>query len=158
YEMLTHEPPFKGKSVIETMTLRLRTDPEPPHKIRKDCPEELSRIVLKAMARDYKARYQTAREMYEDLQDLVRERSGKPRASGTQPAVQKSSGSQQTVPRGSGSQATVPRGSGTQPTVPGNGKKPVIRGPVPPEPEMPLAAVGSAFGVSGSLMEGHAEE
>jgi len=92
YEMLTHELPFKGKSVIETMTLRLRTDPEPPHRLRQDCPPKLSEIVLKAMARDFKARYQSAREMYEDLQDLIRSRGARSRNSGTQPAIPRENG------------------------------------------------------------------
>ncbi len=92
YEMLTHELPFKGKSVIETMTLRLRTDPEPPHRLRADCPPKLSEIVLKAMARDFKERYQSAREMYEDLQDLIRSRSARSRTSGTQPTIQRENG------------------------------------------------------------------
>jgi len=91
YEILTHEPPFKGKSVIETMTLRLRTDPSPPHAIRKDCPPELSKIVLKALARDYHERYQTAREMYEDLQELIRDFNGK-KSSGVHPVVLRGNG------------------------------------------------------------------
>ena len=76
YEMVTGESPFKGKSVIETMTLRLRTDPEEPHEIRQDCPESLSQIILKAMARDSEARYQSADEMHADLEHLVRGSAG----------------------------------------------------------------------------------
>lgn len=70
YEMITGESPFKGKSVIETMTMRLRTNPEPPHHLRMDCPVALSNIVLKAMARDPVQRYQSAAEMLEDLEEL----------------------------------------------------------------------------------------
>ena len=92
YEILTHEPPFKGKSVIETMTLRLRTDPSPPHLIRKDCPPELSKVVLKALARDYKERYQTAREMYEDIQELIRDFNGKSKSGTAHPVVLRGNG------------------------------------------------------------------
>lgn len=67
YEMLTGESPFKGKSVIETMTMRLRTDPVPPHHLRPDCPTLLSNICLKMMARDPEQRYQSARAILEDL-------------------------------------------------------------------------------------------
>ncbi len=67
YEMIAKQAPYKGNNMIEQMTMRLRTDPQPPHKIRLDCPEELSAIILKAMARDLNNRYQTAQEMHDDL-------------------------------------------------------------------------------------------
>lgn len=67
YEMITKQAPYKGNNMIEQMTMRLRTDPQPPHKIRLDCPEGLSTIILKAMARDLESRYQTAQEMHDDL-------------------------------------------------------------------------------------------
>ncbi len=76
YEMVTGEAPFKGKSVIETMTMRLRSDPEPPSSLRSDCPEELDRIVLRAMARDPEERYQQSSEMFADLQILAGGGSG----------------------------------------------------------------------------------
>ncbi len=76
YEMITHEPPFKGKSVVESMTMRLRSDPTPPNKLREDCPKGLSSIVLHAMARDPQLRYQNAREMCEDLLVLQRTLDG----------------------------------------------------------------------------------
>ncbi|HQH29013.1 MAG TPA: serine/threonine-protein kinase, partial [Oligoflexia bacterium] len=74
YEMITTEAPFRGKSVIETMTMRLRTDPEPPHYLRPDCPVALSNIVLKAMARNPERRYQSAAEILDDLEALRRTR------------------------------------------------------------------------------------
>ena len=70
YEMVTGEAPYKGKSVIETMTLRLRTDPEPPHHLRPECPIALSDIILKAMARNPEDRYQSAIEIAADLKEL----------------------------------------------------------------------------------------
>ncbi len=70
YEMITGESPFKGKSVIETMTMRLRSDPEPPHRLRADCPIGLATIVLHAMSRDPERRYQRASEMLRDLQSI----------------------------------------------------------------------------------------
>lgn len=67
YEMITGESPFKGKSVIETMTMRLRSDPEAPHTVRADCPESLSRVVLMSLSRVPESRYQSASEMMQDL-------------------------------------------------------------------------------------------
>jgi len=70
YEMITAETPFRGKSVIETMTMRLKTDPAQPHSLRPDCPIELSRIVMKALTRNPDKRYQAANEMLTDLQNI----------------------------------------------------------------------------------------
>lgn len=70
YEMITGEAPYKGKSVIETMTMRLRSDPDPPHHVRHDTPVGLSNIVLKMMRRDPEKRYQSAREILRDLNAL----------------------------------------------------------------------------------------
>lgn len=71
YEIITGESPFKGDSVYATMTKRLKTDPKPPSALRADCPKELDRIVLKAMARNPEERYQSAAEMFYDLQAVV---------------------------------------------------------------------------------------
>ncbi|OVE80338.1 hypothetical protein BVY02_00485 [bacterium J17] len=73
YEMITGEAPFKGKSVIETMTMRLTTDPVPPTELREDCPPALADIIGKAMARDPEKRYQTAFAMFEDLTAIASE-------------------------------------------------------------------------------------
>jgi len=70
YEMITAETPFRGKSVIETMTMRLKTDPAEPHTLRPDCPVELSRVVMKALTRNPDKRYQAASEMLTDLQNI----------------------------------------------------------------------------------------
>ncbi len=70
YEMITAETPFRGKSVIETMTMRLKTDPAEPHTLRPECPIELSRIVMKALTRNPDKRYQATSEMLTDLQAI----------------------------------------------------------------------------------------
>jgi len=74
YEMIAGESPFRGDSVYATMTKRLKSDPAPPSTSREDCPPELDRIVLKAMARDPETRYQSTLEMYRDLMVLRAER------------------------------------------------------------------------------------
>ncbi|MDD2941448.1 MAG: serine/threonine-protein kinase [bacterium] len=71
YEMITKEPPFRGESVIQTMTMRLRSDPVAPIVLRPECPVALSNIVLKALARDPERRYQTAEEMFVDLDRMI---------------------------------------------------------------------------------------
>jgi serine/threonine protein kinase len=73
FEMVTGEPPFRGDSVYATMTKRLKTDPELPSKLRPECPEELDRVILKAMQREPHLRYQSALEMFIDLQKIANE-------------------------------------------------------------------------------------
>ena len=71
YEMIAGEPPFRGDSVYATMTQRLKKDPAPPSSIRKECPPELDAIVLRAMHRNPEERYQSASEIFGDLQRLL---------------------------------------------------------------------------------------
>lgn len=70
YEMITGKSPFVGDSVYATMTKRLKSDPVPPSNLRSDCPAALDAIVLKAMARNPEVRYQSAAEIFFDLQPL----------------------------------------------------------------------------------------
>ncbi len=71
YELVTGELPFRGKSVIETMTQRLAGITIPPHERRQDCPKELSDIILKAMKKDPAERFQSAEEMAGKLDTLT---------------------------------------------------------------------------------------
>jgi serine/threonine protein kinase len=71
FEMIAGEPPFRGDSVYATMTKRLKTDPDPPSKLRPDCPQELDRVILKAMQREPQDRYQAAIEIFFDLQRIA---------------------------------------------------------------------------------------
>jgi len=76
FEMITGESPFKGQSVFETITMRLRSDPPFPAELRPECSKDLSDIVLKALRRDPELRYQTAQAMFDDLKTMTRGRSG----------------------------------------------------------------------------------
>ncbi|HSP32944.1 MAG TPA: hypothetical protein VLU46_01355, partial [Thermoanaerobaculia bacterium] len=57
-----------GSSQVETLQRIISEDPEPV----SDAPNELQRIIRKAMAKDREARYQSAREMAIDLRELSR--------------------------------------------------------------------------------------
>ncbi|MGI6525588.1 MAG: serine/threonine protein kinase [Bdellovibrionota bacterium] len=70
YEMIAGQAPFRGDSVYATMTKRLKSDPDPISKYRSDCPPELEKIILRAMARDPEKRFQSAREMYEAFHNI----------------------------------------------------------------------------------------
>ncbi|MEZ4360173.1 MAG: protein kinase [Kofleriaceae bacterium] len=52
YEMLTGEPPYRGDNFMEILTKKATVDPIPPHELRPELPEAVSRLVLTAMSRN----------------------------------------------------------------------------------------------------------
>lgn len=71
YELITGEAPFKGDSAYASISKRLQTDPEAPSRYRAECPAGLDQIVLRALHRDPEERYQSAVEMFYDLQRVA---------------------------------------------------------------------------------------
>lgn len=74
YEMLTGEVPFPGNNPLIRMNSRLVNQPIPPREFDGAISAELQEIVLRAMEREPKNRYGSARELANDLlhQDRVR--------------------------------------------------------------------------------------
>lgn len=70
YECATGKPAFSGNSKIEISSKVLQVDPRKPSQINPSIPRGLEDIILKAMAKDVDARYQSAEEMLEDLRRL----------------------------------------------------------------------------------------
>ena len=70
YNCATGKSAFTGSSVIEICLKVIQTEPPKPSDINEDVPPELDRIILKAMAKDADARYQSAGEMLADLLEL----------------------------------------------------------------------------------------
>jgi serine/threonine protein kinase len=71
YELITGEPPFKGDSAYASISMRLQTDATPPSRFRVECPAGLDRIILRALSRDPEERYQSALEIFYDLQEVA---------------------------------------------------------------------------------------
>ncbi len=70
YEMLTGELPYAGSSnVYAMMKAKTTEDPQPPSAFRPDLDPHLEEIILHAIERAPRDRYQTAAEMLKDLQD-----------------------------------------------------------------------------------------
>jgi hypothetical protein len=69
YEMVAGTMPFKGATTSHTIVQILEKDPA-PLTTQGNVPEELSRIVSKALAKDTGERYQTAKDMIVDLRSL----------------------------------------------------------------------------------------
>src|SRR4051812_42885908 len=67
YEMLTGKLPFQGRTQQEMMIARLRSDPTPLRKTRPELefPDQVERVLFKAMQRNPDDRYQTAPEFAE---------------------------------------------------------------------------------------------
>jgi tetratricopeptide (TPR) repeat protein len=70
YEMLAGRVPFDGASVTEVVDQILHADPAPPSRLNREVPETLDALVRRALVKDVGGRYQTARQMYEDLQQF----------------------------------------------------------------------------------------
>lgn len=66
YELLTGERPFGGTRQV-LLSQVLNDEPRPPSSLNHDVPRDLETICLKAMAKEPGGRYQTARELADDL-------------------------------------------------------------------------------------------
>jgi beta-lactam-binding protein with PASTA domain/predicted Ser/Thr protein kinase len=67
YELVTGRPPYDGETSW-AIAYKQVNDPVPdPRALRPDLPDGVRSIILRAMAKDPNARYQTAREMRDDL-------------------------------------------------------------------------------------------
>ncbi len=70
YEMLTGKKPFDGDTPVAIALKHMQTPPKKPTEINETIPEGMEQIVLKAMQKDPSARYQTAGEMINDLEEF----------------------------------------------------------------------------------------
>lgn len=71
YEMLTGQVPFTGESPLAVAYAHVRETPQPPSSLDPDLPEGLDAIVMKALAKNPDNRYQSARELREDLERFL---------------------------------------------------------------------------------------
>ena len=67
YEMLTGQTPFRGPNAFAIMNDRLLNNPVPPREIDPSISPALQEIIYRAIERDPKNRYGSAREMAQDL-------------------------------------------------------------------------------------------
>jgi eukaryotic-like serine/threonine-protein kinase len=72
YALTTGKHPFRRENEAATMYTLASSDPVvPPHKLIPDYPPELENVVLKALAKDPKARYSTANEFLRGLDQAL---------------------------------------------------------------------------------------
>jgi serine/threonine protein kinase len=71
YEMLTGVRPFHGNRRLLLLQM-IEDDPRPPRAVRPEVPHDLEVICLKAMSKAPARRYQTTREMADDLRRFAK--------------------------------------------------------------------------------------
>lgn len=70
YEMVTGNAPFAAPTPTDSMVAVLHRDPAPVRNLRNEAPEELERILSKALAKERDERYQTVKDLAIDLKRL----------------------------------------------------------------------------------------
>lgn len=68
YEMLTKELPFQGENHITIALKHIQEPFQPPSQLNPGIPKNLERIVCRALEKEIMERYQSARELREDLE------------------------------------------------------------------------------------------
>jgi eukaryotic-like serine/threonine-protein kinase len=73
YELLTGERPFRGASAVDLISSILRDTPPSVTELRADLPPHLGRILRRCLEKEPRDRYQTSRDVYNELRDLQAE-------------------------------------------------------------------------------------
>ena len=69
YEMVTGEKPFPGQNITTVIYKIVNEDPVPPRQIDPSIHPGISAAIMKALTKEPDARYQSCREMLEDLRN-----------------------------------------------------------------------------------------
>ena len=67
FEMLTGSLPFEADSAVSVAIKQIESDPISPRQINNQIPKALEQIIIKAMMKNKKDRYQSATQMLRDL-------------------------------------------------------------------------------------------
>ena len=76
YQMCTGGRPFEGSTSIELASAILRDTPQPLEEVRAEVPADLARLIRRCLEKDPQRRVQTARDVGNEIRDIVRERAG----------------------------------------------------------------------------------
>jgi serine/threonine protein kinase/Flp pilus assembly protein TadD len=72
YELLTFQPPFRGKDHADTLSQIIERDPQDPRKMNSRVPKDLETIALKCLRKEAGDRYGTAEALAQDLRRFSR--------------------------------------------------------------------------------------
>jgi DNA helicase-2/ATP-dependent DNA helicase PcrA len=73
YEMLTGVCPFATDNDIDTMHSIIHDEPKPPHAIKPELPRTLHAVLIKALAKEPKERYQTIKDFATAIRSFKRD-------------------------------------------------------------------------------------
>ncbi len=71
YELVTLQPAFPAENRQELLGHIANAEPLPPHQLNPRTPRELETIILKAMAKEPASRYDSSRELADDLRRFL---------------------------------------------------------------------------------------
>jgi len=71
YEMITGRLPFDADTPVSVALKQIQELPIPPIQIERDMPQALNDIIIKALQKEPRLRYQSATEMLKDLQSVL---------------------------------------------------------------------------------------
>jgi hypothetical protein len=87
YELATGMRPFTGDSGLAVLSAILRETPRPVSEIKPELPRDFTRIIRRALNKDPEERYQSAKDLRNDLttvlEDLTSAEPARPAAAGT---------------------------------------------------------------------------
>ena len=72
YEMLTGQLPFQSDNSVSVALMQLQSDPKRPRELNSSIPVGLEQIIMHAMQKNNKDRYQSAAEMLLDIEEFKR--------------------------------------------------------------------------------------
>jgi serine/threonine protein kinase/Tol biopolymer transport system component len=70
YEMAVGDRPFKGETQVSVLSSILRDNPPSVSDLKRELPRDLGRIIRRCLAKDPEDRYQTAKDLRNDLRGL----------------------------------------------------------------------------------------
>ncbi len=135
YEMVTGEKPFPGQNITTVIYKIVNEEPTAPRDIDSSIHPGLNDVIMKALAKEPAARYQSCRELFEDLRNY-RSLSSSSNPNATLPPVsnsqntQSQSGGSDSAQLASAARSLTSRASGPAQT-------PIVRrtGTIAPAPE-----------------------
>ncbi|MBI1762155.1 MAG: protein kinase [Acidobacteria bacterium] len=104
YEMLAGQMPFEGRVRKDIMAAILSDEPLPITRLRPETPDLLEWITAKALIKEREERYQTAREMLNDLKRLTQRLDVETELARNRRGLEDSGGAEAESARDSGSQ------------------------------------------------------
>ena len=138
YEMLAGQKAFRGESITALIFKIITEEPPPIHALDPSIPEEMIRILSKALSKAPETRYQTGRELHDDLIALTRSGSS-PTMRVAETPTSRSSPNLVADPPTIQASPTVAAAASTQAGTPT-----VRRVTPPPPPSVPPRAPGAA--------------